>query len=119
MKYLLLMIFSICFFCLIGQPTSFDPGDSEGLLSWWVLIYGAVMPIGTFVLNWIWPSSTRNELILKSTAAAIVVLLIIITMKGISFFVVLQSILGFVLNVLSYDKVFKPLGMDSIKTMKV
>jgi hypothetical protein len=91
----------------------FDATDRNSIWAWWTFIFALIMPFGTWVFNKFFPSVTKKELILKSTAIAVVVLMIIIGLKGMTIAVIGQAVLAFIMEVVAYDKILSPLGLSS------
>ena len=91
----------------------FDTTNSKSIFEWWMFIFSLVMPLGLWVINKFFPSTKKKELILKSTSIAIVVLLIIVLSKGATILVIGQAVLAFIMEVLAYDKILQPLGLDT------
>lgn len=96
-------------------PSPLDPTNPNNIFEWWMFLYGLLMPIGLWLFHKLRPSSTKKELVIKSTTAAIIVIaLIIIGLgKGLTLPVLFQSVFAFVMQWINYEKVLKPLGLKS------
>lgn len=97
----------------IIYPTPLDPTNSGSLFEWWMFLYGLLMPLGSWIFNKFFPSSTKKELILKSTGVALIVLFVILFMKGFSLMTLGQSFIAFIFQVVTYDKGYKGVGASS------
>lgn len=100
----------------ISLPSPINPVDPASLFEWWIFLYGLLVPIGVYIFSRFFPASTKRDLIIKSTSIALIALLAIIFSKGVSITIIGQSFLAFVMQVITYDKIYKPLGMESKKT---
>jgi hypothetical protein len=96
-------------------PLPIDPLNPDSLFAWWQFIYAFLTPVGIYIFNKYFPSNTQQELIIKSSSVAILVLIVIIFFKGFTLVTLGQAVLAFIMQVISYDKVMKPLGMESPK----
>jgi hypothetical protein len=96
-------------------PLPIDPLNPDSLFAWWQFIYALLTPVGVYIFNKYFPSNSQQELIIKSSSVAILVLIVIIFFKGFSLLTLGQAIIAFIMQVINYDKVLKPLGMESPK----
>lgn len=117
MKQIFLLLFlSVFALGVFGQgqtPPVLDPSNPDSIVGYWQFLYALAMPVGNYLLSVFWPSNTRKELTLKTTIFAIVVLVFIVTFKGVSFAVIMQAVLAFFAQALTYDKVLNPMGLNS------
>lgn len=115
MKQIFLLLFlSVFALAAFGQtPPVLDPSNPDSIVGYWQFLYALAMPVGNYLLSILWPSNTRKELTLKTTIFAIVVLVFIVTFKGVSFAVIMQAVLAFFAQALTYDKVLNPIGLNS------
>jgi len=97
----------------ISLPDKFDPSSTDNIFQWWMFIYALVMPLGLWIIHRFWPSTTKKDLILKSTSIGIVVLLIIVFSKGASMLIIGQAVIAFIMKAFTYDKVYAAIGLQS------
>lgn len=97
-------------------PDLIDPSNSGSVFAWWQFIYMILTPIGIYFFGKFFPSSSKSELIIKSTSIAVVVLLIILGVKGYTLMGIGQALVALIGQVFFYDKVLNPLGFNTEKT---
>lgn len=107
-----LSLFAVSVFAQVTPPV-LDPTSPDSIIGYWQFLYVAAMPIGNYLLTIFWPANTKKELTLKTTIFAIVVLVVVVGFKGISFGIIMQAVLAFFGQALTYDKVLNPLGLSS------
>jgi len=89
------------------------PFSLDTLDQWWGIWVGVLLPVGLWLFHLFWPSGKRRDLILKSTIMGLFVIVAIIYIKGVSFPVMLNALIAFILKTLSYQNWWKPLGLKS------
>lgn len=98
----------------IVHPEKFNPNDISNIMNWWkYLMYGLFMPFGSWIFARFFPSSSKKELILKTSSIAIIVLIIIVTMQGQTMAAMIQASFGFIMQASLYNNLYKGLGMKS------
>jgi hypothetical protein len=102
---------------VIVLPDKIDITKVESLMNWWVWLTSLLSPILITIMNRFWPSSTKKELIIKSSSMGIILIWAIILIAGGGFNLtsVVFSLVMFVVQVFSYDKILQPLGVNSVK----
>lgn len=101
-------------------PPPLNPVSLESLTQWWVWLGGVLTPFLLLLLNKIWPSYSKKELILKSTIAGAVIIWAIILSFGGGFnkISLASALVMFIVKVITYDKVLNPLGIASYRKYK-
>ncbi len=95
---------------------NFDPANTESVFAWWIFIFAVIMPLITkYILQRWWPALEKDSLVIRASSMALVVILIIVFSQGASLAVIGQGVLAFVMKVLMYDKIYKPLGLGTVK----
>lgn len=103
----------------INPPDKLNPVSPESIKEWYGFIVALIAPFLTYLLARFWPSNTKRELTLKGAGVAIVVVVVFIVSKGeFNFNAILQALISIVMAPTAYDKIYKPLGMESKKTYK-
>lgn len=92
-----------------------EPGS---FIEWWQFIYALLTPLAIWLFGMWWPSSTKRELITKAMSIAVVILIVVFSVKGFNFATLSQSVMALIMQVFVYDKVYKPLGLNTSKTSK-
>jgi len=99
----------------IDLPDKVNVASGESWFQLWMFIYALLTPIGFWVFAKFFPSSKKSNLIIKATSFAILVLVIFFSMKaqGVSIEIVGKAAFAFIMQIVTYDKLFKPLGLKS------
>jgi hypothetical protein len=102
---------------VIIMPDKLDISSLTSLMNWWVWLTTLLSPILLYLFNRFWPSFTKKELIIKSSSMGIIIIWAVILIAGGGFNItsVIMSLVMFVVQVFSYDKVLQPLGLNSPK----
>lgn len=98
----------------ITLPDKLDTKDQNSINNWYGFLVALLAPIITFIVSFFWPSFTKGQLIAKSLGAVILLVIVFISMKGeVNYGDLMQVFIGLVGNVFSYDKLYKPMGLES------
>jgi hypothetical protein len=101
-----------------AAPPPFDPSTTSSWLASWTWWYTLTMPIGTWLLSYIWPSNTKQALTIKASSFAIMIVVVIVMYQGIDTKSILNAVLAFLMQAIAYDKILQPIGLDSKKDYK-
>jgi hypothetical protein len=104
---------------IIIMPEKLDITSLASLMQWWVWLTTLISPILLYFFNKFWPSVNKKELIIKSSSMGIIIIWAVILIAGGGFNItsVIMSLVMFVVQVFTYDKILQPLGLNSPKSV--